>query len=213
MARFLRRSGVYSATSVLRLGNSAPMATPVTPRSRIKGSTLVTAAVASVLRPSTAVARMIIRRRPMRSAAGPSSSEPTVMPSRPLLNTMPSVRGSSCHALASVGAAKEMASRSKPSRMLTSQHRPTTCHCRRLNGCASSCACSDREVSVIVVLGQSAAISTSADARHSREKAPRIVPRFVQAGRREATLKRTGYALANGRGRYWTPDSRRDGPT
>jgi len=213
MARFLRRSGVYSATSVFRLGSSAPMATPVTPRSRIRGSTSVTAAVASVLRPSTAVARMIIRRRPMRSAAGPSSSEPTVMPSRPLLNTMPSVRGSSCHALASVGAAKEMASRSNPSRMLTSQHRPTTCHCRRRNGCASSCACSDRGVSVIGIRCRSGAISACADARRGRERARRIVPHVGRVGRREARPKRAAYALASGRGRYSRHDSRPLGPT
>ena len=133
-AKLRRLSGAYSATKVFKLGSSPPIASPVMKRRANRLQRDQAWLVARVAAPRQRVARMIMRRRPMRSAMGPSRKEPAVMPARPLLKTMPNASGANCQSDEIAGAANEMASRSKPSSRLTSQQSRMTRICNQESG-------------------------------------------------------------------------------
>ena len=111
-----RRRGLNSDVIAMVLGIAPPRPRPVRNRIASRVLTSWTNAVASVPMPKARVAKMMIFRRPIRSASGPNTSAPIISPNRPAENTGPSAPLERLHSLASEGATKPMAVVSKPSR-------------------------------------------------------------------------------------------------
>lgn len=80
--------------------------------------------------PTVSIARhaRIVARRPMRSASGANSNDPTAMPTRPALNKAPSSLPDNCHCADTCGAVKAIAITSKPSSMVSNTHTATALH-------------------------------------------------------------------------------------
>jgi hypothetical protein len=100
-------------------GIAPPRPRPVKKRIASSELTSWTNAVASAPMPKASVEKMMIFRRPMRSASGPNTSAPIIRPNRPAENTGPSAPLVKPHSLASTGATKPMEVVSKPSRTST----------------------------------------------------------------------------------------------
>ena len=84
-----RRRGMYSEVSAMAFGMAPPMPSPVIARQNMSDSTDCAVAVSNEPRPKISEQAMSTGFRPMRSASGPLTSAPIIMPTRPLEITDP----------------------------------------------------------------------------------------------------------------------------
>ena len=117
-----RRRGMYSEVSAMAFGMAPPMPRPVTARQAINDSTDCAVAVSSEPTPKISAQAMSTGLRPMRSASGPLTSAPIIMPTSPLEITEPSTPREIFSAAVSAGATKPIACASKPSTNTISPH-------------------------------------------------------------------------------------------
>jgi hypothetical protein len=98
------RRGMYSAVSAMVLDMAPPMPSPVSSRNTTSDSTDQAFAVSSEPRPKISGHTMSTGRRPRRSASGPNTSAPIIIPTSPLDSTGPSAARSTWNSARSAGA-------------------------------------------------------------------------------------------------------------
>ena len=106
----------------MAFGIAPPMPSPVTTRNAISDSTDCAVAVSSEPTPKISAQATSTGLRPMRSARGPLTSAPIIIPTRPLEITEPSTPAEIFSAAVSAGATKPIACASNPSTNTMSPH-------------------------------------------------------------------------------------------
>ena len=117
------------------------MPTPVTKRVANSALTLVACEARYMPEAMTTRQPRMIGRRPRLSAMLPRTTEPAVIPMSSIASTMPRAPREIPHSAAMPGAAKLIASTSKPSRALSAMHKMTAAICRRVIGTSSRIRC------------------------------------------------------------------------
>ena len=110
-----RRRGMYSEVRAMAFGIAPPIPRPVKARKAISDSTDWAVAVSSEPTPKISAHATSTGLRPMRSARGPLTSAPIIIPTSPLEITEPSTPREIFSAAVSAGATKPIACASKPS--------------------------------------------------------------------------------------------------
>ena len=118
-----------------------PIPTPVT--KRVANSALTLVACEARYMPDAMTTRQprMIGRRPRLSAMLPRTTEPAAIPMSSIASTIPRAPREIPHSAAMPGAAKLIASTSKPSMALSATHKTTAAICRRVIGTSSRIRC------------------------------------------------------------------------
>ena len=117
-----RRRGMYSEVKAMAFGIAPPMPSPVNTRNAISASTDCAVAVNSDPTPKISADTTRTGFRPTRSATGPLSNAPIIIPTRPVEITEPRTLRGMCRAAVKAGATYPMAWASNPSTETMSPH-------------------------------------------------------------------------------------------
>ena len=131
MAKARLRRFDSSAATALIAASMPPMPSPVTKRQIDRPCGLL--AEVAMIMPAVMISRhaSVVRRRPITSVIPPRISDPPIMPHSSIDRTTPSASRLTCHSAEMPGAAKALASTSKPSSALSPMVMITAAHCRR----------------------------------------------------------------------------------